>query len=55
MLEQWPVWFVTIALLVAATIDGIQLKVPNWLTFPFIISGWAYSCFYFSWDGLGVH
>lgn len=53
MLEQWPVWFVTIALLVAATIDGIQLKVPNWLTFPFIISGWAYSCFYFGWDGLG--
>ena len=53
MLEQWPVWFVTIALLVAATIDGIQLRVPNRLTFPFIISGWAYSCFYFGWDGLG--
>ena len=53
MFEQWPVWFVTIALLVAATIDGIQLKVPNWLTFPLIISGWAYSCFYFGWDGLG--
>lgn len=53
MLAQWPVWFVTIALIVAAIIDGIQLKVPNWLTFPFVISGWAYSCFYFGWDGLG--
>ncbi len=53
MFEHWPVWFVTIALVVAAIIDGIQLKVPNWLTFPFVISGWAYSCFYFGWDGLG--
>ncbi len=24
-------------------IDGIQLKVPNWITFPMILSGWAYS------------
>ncbi len=53
MFEHWPVWFVTIALIVAAIIDGIQLKVPNWLTFPFVISGWAYSCIYFGWDGLG--
>ena len=43
VIANWPVWFVTVALIVAAIIDGIQLKVPNWLTFPFIISGWIYS------------
>lgn len=43
VVANWPVWFVTLALVVAAVIDGIQLKVPNWLTFPFIISGWVYS------------
>ena len=40
--ENWIVWFVTIVLIVAAVIDGWILKVPNWLTFPFIISGWIY-------------
>ena len=43
IVEHWPVWFVSVVLVVAAVIDGIQLKVPNWLTFPFIISGWIYS------------
>jgi prepilin peptidase CpaA len=47
------VWIVTIVLVVAAVIDGIKLKVPNWITFPFIISGWLYSAFYFGWSGLG--
>jgi len=43
MVTNWHVWFVTIVLVVAAVIDGIQLKVPNWLTFPMIISGWLFS------------
>lgn len=43
--DCWHVWFVTIALIVAAVIDGIQLKVPNWLTYPLIISGWIFSMF----------
>lgn len=44
--DHGPIWFVTLALIVGATIDGIMLKVPNWLTFPFIISGWIFSiCF----------
>jgi prepilin peptidase CpaA len=54
--DTWPVWFVTITLVVAAVIDGYQLKVPNWLTYPFIISGWIYSAAFsgFSgWEGLG--
>src|SRR3954470_17837126 len=53
--DNWPVWFVTITLVVAAVIDGRQLKVPNWITFPMIISGWIYSATlspYAGWDGL---
>lgn len=43
---HWPIWVVTLFLVVAATIDGVMLKVPNWLTFPFILAGWVYSvCF----------
>jgi prepilin peptidase CpaA len=51
--DNWHVWLVTGALILAAVIDGIQLKVPNWLTFPFIISGWVYSGLTFGWEGLG--
>lgn len=40
--ETWVVWFVSIVLVVAAVIDGKILKVPNWLTFPFIIAGWIH-------------
>ena len=40
--ENWTVWFVTIVLIVAAVIDGAILKVPNWLTFPFILCGWLH-------------
>jgi prepilin peptidase CpaA len=49
---QWHVWFVTAVLVLAAVIDGIQLKVPNWLTFPFIVLGWAYSGWAWGWDGV---
>src|SRR5438876_1022399 len=31
---------VMLALIAAAVIDGWKLKVPNWLTFPLILSGW---------------
>ncbi|MHC2065935.1 A24 family peptidase [Bremerella sp. T1] len=51
--EHWPVWVVTITLIVAAIIDGIQLKVPNWITFPFVASGWIYSFCAFGFEGLG--
>ena len=50
---NWPIWLVTITLVVAAVIDGYKLKVPNWLTFPLIISGWAFSAISFGWVGLG--
>jgi len=35
-------WLVSAVLVEAAIIDGLKLKVPNWLTFPFIVSGWAF-------------
>ena len=50
--EHWPVWLTTALLIWAAVIDGIQLKVPNWLTFPMILSGWAYSGLAFGWEGI---
>jgi len=51
--DNWHVWLVTVVLIVAAVIDGWKLKVPNWLTFPFVISGWVYSLAFFGWAGLG--
>src|SRR3970282_295105 len=53
--ENWPIWFVSVVLVVAAVIDGLKLKVPKWLTFPMIISGWIYSATlspYAGWEGL---
>ena len=34
-------------------IDGWKLRVPNWITFPLILGGWAYSTACFGWAGLG--
>lgn len=53
IVANWPVWVVTVVLIVAAVIDGKQLKVPNWITYPMVISGWAYSMYFFGWSGLG--
>jgi prepilin peptidase CpaA len=51
--ENWIVWFVTIVLVVAAVIDGKILKVPNWLTFPFIACGWIHWSLQDGMSGLG--
>ncbi len=56
LLDNWHVWLVTVTLVVAAVIDGRQLKVPNWLTFPMVLTGWVYSftlSAYPGWEGLG--
>ena len=45
---HWPIWVVTITLIVAAVVDGFELRVPNWLTFPFVVSGWLYSAVFAS-------
>ena len=51
--ENWTVWFVTVVLIVAAIIDGAILKVPNWLTFPFIACGWLHWTMQDGMTGLG--
>ncbi|MHC4400369.1 MAG: A24 family peptidase [Planctomycetota bacterium] len=55
--EHWIIvgvcWLVSVTLVVAALIDGYKLKVPNWLTFPMVISGWIASAIWFGWAGLG--
>lgn len=50
--EHWPIWLLSTALVVAAMIDAWKLKVPNWLTFPLILGGWAYSLAAYGWEGL---
>ena len=52
-IENWHIWLVSAVLVIAAVIDGWKLKVPNWLTFPFVMAGWAYSALWFGWAGLG--
>jgi prepilin peptidase CpaA len=53
LIENWPFWIVSMTLIVAAVIDGIKLKVPNWITFPMIASGWAVSALSYAVAGEG--
>ena len=41
--NNWPMWAVSVTLVVAAVIDGMYLKVPNKITYPLIVTGWCYS------------
>ena len=47
LLNHWHVKLVTIVLIVAAWIDGKQLRVPNWITFPMVLSGLAFNTLWF--------
>jgi prepilin peptidase CpaA len=53
VVSQWHIWTVSIVLVVAAVIDGWKLKVPNWITYPMIVTGWIYSSIVGGWEGLG--
>jgi prepilin peptidase CpaA len=53
LLEHWSVWLVAVTLVVAAVIDGLYLKVPNWLTIPMIASGLVFSYCVAGFSGLG--
>jgi prepilin peptidase CpaA len=46
ILGNWPLAFICLAMILAAVIDGWKLKVPNWLTFPLVLSGWALGLFH---------
>src|SRR4051794_40811187 len=41
--SQEVAWIVSIILVEAAVIDGLKLRVPNWLTFHLVIAGLAYA------------
>ena len=53
-IENWHVKLVCATLIVAAYIDGKQLRVPNWITFPMVLSGLAYNAWGAGWEGLGM-
>jgi len=53
ILDRWPVWLVTVLLIWAAWIDGKELRVPNWLTFPMVLSGIAFNFAANGFSGLG--
>ncbi len=53
LLENWHVKLVSIVLIWAAYIDGKELRVPNWITFPMVLSGLVYSACVGGWAGLG--
>ncbi len=52
-IHNWPYWFVTLFVIVAAYIDGKELRVPNMLTIPMIIAGWIYSMIAYQLTGDG--
>ena len=37
------IWFVSAVLIEAAVIDGLQLRVPNWLTIHFFLGGLVFA------------
>lgn len=51
--DNWPYWVVTLFVIVAAYIDGKELRVPNKLTYPMIIAGWIYSAIAYGLAGDG--
>jgi prepilin peptidase CpaA len=53
IVDNWPYWFVTAFVIVAAYIDGKELRVPNKITYPMIIAGWIYSMIAYQLTGEG--
>lgn len=53
MADNWVYWAVSIFAIIAAYIDGKELRVPNKLTFPMIIAGWMWSSIYYGMSGDG--
>jgi prepilin peptidase CpaA len=53
LLSHWHVKLVSVILIVAAWIDGRELRVPNWITFPMVLSGLIYSTAVGGLSGLG--
>lgn len=52
--QHWEVKLVSGLLIWAAWIDGKELRVPNWLTYPMVLSGLVYGAAVGGWGGLGA-
>lgn len=55
IVTNWHVWLVTVTIVAMAVVDGLQLRVPNKMTYPMIVLGWVYSytlSAYPGWEGL---
>ena len=52
--HSWAVQLVCVILIVAAWIDGKELRVPNWITYPMVFSGLAFCTWVGGWSGLGA-
>ena len=48
---QEAIWVVSFVLIEAAIIDGLKLKVPNWLTFHLLVGGLLFWSWYAGWAG----
>ena len=54
LIQNWHIKAVSAILILAAWIDGRELKVPNWITFPMVVSGLVYSTWVGGAGGLGA-
>ncbi|MCA9036924.1 MAG: prepilin peptidase [Planctomycetaceae bacterium] len=54
LFDHWHVKVVSAILILAAWIDGKELRVPNWITFPMVLSGLVYSTCVGGLGGLGA-
>ena len=52
--NNWHVKLVSAILILAAWIDGKELRVPNWITFPMVLSGLIYSTCIGGLEGFGA-
>jgi len=51
---NWPIKLVSVVLIIAAWIDGKELRVPNYITLPMILSGVIYQTAVGGLTGMGV-
>jgi len=54
LLDNWHVKLVSAILILAAWIDGKELRVPNWITFPMVLTGLIFSTYMGGLGGLGA-
>jgi prepilin peptidase CpaA len=54
LIDNWHVKLVAAVMIWAAWIDGKELRVPNWLTFPMVLTGLIYGACVGGWQGLGA-